>query len=182
MNRVVGAFACLPLLLAACGDDSTAPTTSLGSSAPVSSTTVAIAEFDVVAIEVPPCDLVTAAEVAAATGLAVSEVRDTPPFSCVFGLGEEAGVAVFVNADDGQGRLSAPAAVFDAYTAMAVDGSAELISDLGDSAAYAQGFRGLAIDAGGGKYIALGVSGGYQELESPFDALVELARAALGRL
>jgi len=84
-----------------------------------------------------------------------------------------------VNVDDGEGRFGAPAALFDGY--MAEEG-AEIIPDLGVAAVYVQGFRGLAVDAGGGRYIALGVNGGYGELAEPRDVLVELATAALGRL
>jgi hypothetical protein len=130
-------------------------------------------------VEVPPCDLVNVDEVAAAAGLSVAESRDEPPISCVFDFGEEAGVAIFVHVDDGEGRFGAPAALFDDYMA---EGSAEIIPDLGVAAVYVEGFRGLAVDAGGGRFIALGVNGGYGELAEPRDVLIALATAALGRL
>ena len=65
---------------------------------------------------------------------------------------------------------------------MVAEGSAELVPDLGAAAVYAPGFRGLAVDAGDGRFIALGVNGGYTELAEPLESLVELVAAALGRL
>jgi len=143
-------------------------------------TTVPTAE--VVAVEVPPCDLLTADEVASATGLEVEGVIEDGAITCVFDLGTEAGVDVFVGVDDGQGRLGGPAALFEAYTTMIVDGEAEAIAGLGERAVYTPVFRGLAIDAGGGRYISLGVNGGYQQLQEPRDVLTTPATAALARL
>ena len=40
----------------------------------------------------------------------------------------------------------------------------------------------MAVDAGSGGFIALGVNGGYAEPAAPRDALVELATLAVSRL
>jgi len=178
VTRAVGMLCAAMLLLVACGGE-TSPDTTAGPDAATTTSATATAEPGIVPVEVPPCDLVSVDEVAAAAGLTVAEARDEPPISCVFDFGEEAGVAIFVNVDDGEGRFGAPAALFDGY--MAEEG-AEIIPDLGVAAVYVQGFRGLAVDAGGGRYIALGVNGGYGELAEPRDVLVTLAGAALGRL
>ena len=187
------------LLLAACGGETApdttigtdapdttigtdAPDTTIGTDAPATTTTSSAAEAEVVPVEASPCSLVTVDEVAAATGLTVVESRDEPPISCVFDFGEEVGVAIFVSVDDGEGRSAAPAALFDGYMARVAEGSAETVPDLGVAAVYAQGFRGLAVDAGGGRFIGFGVNGGYGELAEPRDVLIELAAAALGRL
>ncbi len=66
--------------------------------------------------------------------------------------------------------------------AKVAEGSAETVPDLGVAAVYSQAFRGLAVDAGSGRFIGLGVNGGYGELAEPRDVLIELAAAALGRL
>ena len=182
---------CLVLMLAACGDNGTSPTTVDATTAPVAeaSTTVAasttaaeLLEPVVVPIEVAACDLITADEVTAATGLAVVEIRDEPPIACIFDLGADAGVDIFVSVDDGQGRITGPAAVFENYQALVADGEAEPIPGLGEAALYAAEFRGLAVNAGGGKFISLGVNGSFQQLQDPRDALVSLAESALGRL
>jgi hypothetical protein len=169
------------LLLAACGGE-VVPETSVGTDAPATTTANPAAEAEVVPVEAAPCSLVTVDEVAAAAGLTVVESREEPPISCVYDFGEEAGVAIFVNIDDGEGRFIAPASMFDNYMGMVAEGSAEIVPDLGVAAVYAQGYRGLAVDAGGGRFIALGVNGGYGELAEPRDVLIELAAAALGRL
>lgn len=180
MRRVGTLFGAV-LLLAACGGESVSDT-SVGTDAAAVTTTSAATEAEVVPVEAPPCSLLTADEVAAATGLTVAETRDEPPISCVFDFGEEVGVAIFVNVEDGEGRFAAPASMFDNYMGMVADGSAEIVPDLGVAAVYAQQFRGLAVDAGGGRFIALGVNGGYGELAEPRDVLIELAAAALARL
>ncbi len=182
MTRSGGILCCVGLLLAACGGGAS-PATVAGTDAPVATTSITVAaEEGVVSVEVPPCDLLTADEVSAAAGLTVTESRDEPPISCVFDFGEENGVAIFVNVEDGEGRLAGPASIFDNYMAMVADGSAEIVPDLGAAAVYAQGFRGLVVDAGGGRFFGLGVNGGYGELAEPKDVLIELAVAALGRL
>ena len=188
--RMAGMLCGALLLLAACGGETVpdttigtdAPDTSVGTDVPATTTTSSAAEPAVVPVEASPCSLVTADEVAAATGLTVVESRDEPPISCVFDFGEDVGVAIFVSVDDGEGRSAAPAALFDGYMAKVAEGSAEPVPDLGIAAVYSQGFRGLAVDAGGGRFIGFGVNGGYGELAEPRDVLVELAAAALGRL
>ena len=181
MTRMLGVLCCVAVLLGACSG-SESPATSTASEDATTTTAAAMEEGGVVAIETPPCDLVTSDEVAAATGLAAGEAKDQPPLSCVFAIGDDVGVDVYVNADDGQGRGSGPAAVFDAYEDLAADGSAESVAGIGEAAFYSQGFRTLVVDAGGGKFIAVGVNGGYQALDAPRDALIAIATAALGRL
>ena len=178
MRRMVWVLSGAGLLLAACGGDA-APDTTAATEAPAATTTTAAADVGVVPMDVSPCALVTVEEVAAAAGLQVVESGADGPISCVFDFGEQTGVAIFLNIDDGEGRFGAPASVFESY--MATEG-AESIPGLGEAAVYVQGFRGLAVDAGDGRYIGLGVNGGYGELAEPRDVLVELAAAALGRL
>jgi hypothetical protein len=183
MRRWLGLLALTVVMVAACGE-STPAGSSVDTVAPSTAgpSTTAPPAVGVVAVEVPPCDLLTADEVASATGLEVEGVSEDGVISCVFDLGPEAGVDVFVGADDGQGRLGGPAALFEGYTAMIADGEAEAIAGLGERAVYTPVFRGLAIDAGGGRYISLGISGGYQQLQEPRDVLITLAMAALERL
>ncbi len=176
--RIVGIL-CGVLLLAACGGESV-PDTTIGPGAPT--TTSSLAESDVVPVDASPCSLVTVEEVEAATGLTVVESRNEPPVSCVFDFGEDVGVAIFVSIDDGEGRSAAPAALFEGYMAKVADGSAETVPDLGIAAVYSQTYRGLAVDAGSGMFIGLGVNGGYGELGEPRDILIELATAAMGRV
>jgi hypothetical protein len=169
------------LLLVACGGDGASDTTAPAATTTTTSVT-GTAEPGIVPVGVAPCDLVTGDEVAAATGLTVAQVKDEPPVSCVFELATEPLVAIFVTVDDGQGRFGAPSTVFDDYTARIPEDGAEAIPGLGDGAVYAPSFRGLAVAAGGGKFLAFGVNGGYTELAEPRDALVTLAHDALGRL
>lgn len=179
--RTVGVLCGAILLLAACGGEDSQETSAVADAAPTTSTTAA-AEQETVLVSVSPCDLVSAEEVSAAAGLTVAESGAESPISCVFDFGEEAAVAIFVNVDGGEGRFGAPASLFEEYMAMVPEGSAELVPDLGVAAVYAQGFRGLAVDAGDGRFIGFGVNGGYGELAEPRDVLIELAVAALGRL
>ena len=181
MKRLVGILCVAVLLLAACGGDTESETTAQAD-APATTTTSAAADVGVVPLEAPPCSLVTADEVAAAAGLAVVESGVESPTSCVYDFGPDAGVAIFVNVDDGGGGFIAPSTVYDNYMAMVAEGTAEVIPDLGAAAVYSQGFRGLAVDAGGGQFIALGINGGYGQLAEPEDVLVELATLAVGRL
>lgn len=136
---------------------------------------------DVVPVEVAPCDLLTADEVQAATGLPVVEVRDEPPIDCVFDLGDDAGVEVWVTIEDGQGRFRGPANLFTQYMLREADGEAEGIAEVGERAVCCP-FRTIAVDAGGGRFIAVLVNGGYGELAEPRDALVSLAQTAVDRL
>ncbi|MDX2344252.1 MAG: hypothetical protein QNL12_11230 [Acidimicrobiia bacterium] len=170
------------LVTASCGGQTSpeAPVAT-GASTATTSTTVA-AESNVVPTAVAPCDLVEIDEVSAVAELTVDEARNESPISCVFDFGEDAGVGIFLNVDDGEGRFGAPASLFENYMAMVPEGSAEVIPNLGAAAVYVQGFRGLAVDAGGGQFIGLGVNGGYGELAEPREVLIELAAIALGRL
>ena len=199
--RSLGVVCGLLVLSAGCGGDDTtadpppAPVTdgvsdSTGTTAelPVDTTadeatTPEPEASSVLAVDVAPCDLVTSDEITAAIGLAVVAVDDDPvlpPNGCVIDVGVSA--TVFVSVDDGQGRAAGPAALFDGYTAD-VGESAELIADLGSAAVYSAQFRTLAVDAGAGRYFAVGLSGGYpDELAEPRNALVALATAAMARL
>lgn len=181
MRRAFGLLCCVAVLISACGGNESSPTTTSAES-PATTPAATVQETGVVAIEVPPCDLVTSEEVAAATGLNVGAGSDQPPISCVFLIGDDTGVDIYLNADDGEGRGIGPAAVFEAYKEMVAGGSGEAVTGLGEAAFYSQGFRTLVVDAGGGRFIAVGVNGGYQELDSPRDALVSIATTALGRL
>lgn len=179
--RRLGVLCSAMLLFAACGGETAPETTAEANAAPTTSTTATV-EQEAVSVGVSPCDLVSADEVAAAAGLTVVESGIASPISCVFDFSEETAVAIFVNVDDGEGRFGAPASVFENYMAMVAEGSAELVPDLGAAAVYVQGFRGLAVDAGDGRFIGFGVNGGYGDLAEPRDVLIELAVAALGRL
>ncbi len=132
-------------------------------------------------MDVAPCDLVTAADVEAATGLTVVATDDDPILpsnGCVFDVGVSA--EVFVSVDDGQGRSTGPAALFEAY--LDTDG-AEMIPDLGTAAVYSSAYRTLVVDAGDGQFFAVGLSGGYPpELEADREILLALGLDALARL
>jgi hypothetical protein len=187
MRRAVGVLWCVAAL-AGCGGDDTGISTSTTS--PPQTTTEATSSLPgtteagptVVPIEVAPCDLVTADEVAAAVGLPVEAGSDEPPISCRFDLVDGDGVHVAVIIEDGQGRLGGAAAIFDGYRDLVAGGEAEEVPGLGDAALYAPGFRGLAVDAGAGRFVVFAVGGGYQALQEPEDALIRIAEAALSRL
>jgi hypothetical protein len=181
----------LMMLLAACGGNDDAATTAGANTQAESTTTTAVESgstssattgADVVPIAAAPCDLLTADEVEEATGLPVVEVIDEPPITCLFDLGADAGVDLFVVVEDGEGRLRGPAAVFAAYAELVADGEAEPIDGLGAAALYAPGFRGLEVDAGGGRFVGIGINGGFTELADPRDELITLARLMLSRL
>ncbi|MBM3696126.1 MAG: DUF3558 domain-containing protein [Actinobacteria bacterium] len=180
---------CILLALAACGEETTGTPSSAATSttAPAEETTTlpatTLPATTTTAAPPPdPCDLLSPEEVASATGLEVAEVQPDPPLYCIFDFGPDAGVSLFVAVDDGQGRLAGPEAVFAAYLELLDEGEAEEIDGLGEAALYAPDFRGLAVDAGGGRLIALGVNGGRRSLADPRDALVKLAATALERL
>jgi hypothetical protein len=126
--------------------------------------------------------LVTAEEVAAASGFAVEAGREEPPLGCRFDLSDVSGVHVAVILDDGRGRMGGAAAIYAGYRELVAEGGAEEVPGLGVSALYSPSYRGLAVDAGGGRYLAFAVGGGYQALEEPKAALVDIASAALARL
>lgn len=182
MTRVLGLACCLALVLAACGgDDGAEPTATMAPSV-TSEQSPTAAAGKVSAIKAAPCSLITAAEVEAATGFKVLESKNDPPISCLFDLGKDSGIAIFISIEDGQGRLMGPAAVFAAYDAAVASGQAQAVSGLGTDARYSPGFRALVVDAGEGRFFSLGVNGGTQSLKDPKDALVALARAVLKRL
>jgi len=180
--RLVGILCGALLLLAACGGESDQDTTVEVDASATTTTTSPAASGEVVPMSAAPCSLVTADEVSAATGLTVVESGEASPTSCVYEFGDEAGVAVLVNTDDAEGGFLAPSNVFDSYLALVDEGGAEMIPDVGAAAIYAQDLRGMAVDAGSGGFIALGVNGGYAEPAEPRDALVELATLAVSRL
>jgi hypothetical protein len=184
MRRTVTALCGALLLVAGCGDgggtvESTGPTDSIAATT-VAATTAATGT-EVVPVDAAPCDLLTADEVAAATGLAVEEMRDEPPIGCAFDLGPEAGVYIAVIIEDGQGRLGGAANLFREYLLLVDDGEAEMVAEVGEQAVCCP-FRTIAVDAGGGRFFAVSVGGGYTELAEPLEVLVSLARSALGRL
>lgn len=182
MKRALVFFAsALPLVLA-CGAATSPASDPVATVGPTAESTAGPAEVaEVIPVDVAACDLITASEVAAATGLAVQDVVDDPPVGCIFDLGEDAGVDIFVTIEDGQGRLRGAANLFESYTAMVADGEAALVADVGEQAVCCA-FRTIAVHAGGGKYIAIGVNGGYAQLAEPLDALTALAQNAVGRL
>ena len=68
------------------------------------------------------------------------------------------------------------------YSSRLGDEHTAAIDGLADGAVYDSGFRGLAVDAGDGRYFVVAVGGGFGALDQPRDPLVELAHAVLGRL
>lgn len=178
----------LAVIVVGCGEGGTAATTatpettaaSSTSAAPETTTTAAEAD-GIVPIEAAPCDLLTAEEVEGATGLSVEEVRDEPPISCDFDLGSEAGVYLQVIIEDGEGRLGGAANLLQEYLLLVDQGEAELVAGVGEQAVCCP-FRTIAVDAGGGRFFAVGVGGGYGALAEPLEVLVTLAQAVLGRL
>ncbi|MGB9357678.1 MAG: DUF3558 family protein [Acidimicrobiia bacterium] len=180
----MGILCAAVLLFAACSSEDVADTT-VEADAAMTTTTATTSPAEsagAVAVDAAPCSLVTADEVSAAAGLTVVESGEESPTSCVYDFGADTGVAIFVNVDDGEGGFFAPSTVFDNYMEIVAEGSAETVPNLGAAAVYSQQYRGLAVDAGGGRFIALGVNGGYAELAEPRDALVELATLAMSRL
>lgn len=176
----IGALVLVCAALASCNgegaaDTSPPPIPAPAETAPDPTTTVP-------PVAVPPCGLLTAGEVEEAGGLAVVTVVEEGPITCVFDLGAETGVDIFVSIDDGQGRLAGPEAVFRSYEDLLAAGDAEQVEGLGAAALYAPGFRGLAIDAGDGRFVGLGVNGGFGQLQNPRNLLMALARLALDRL
>ena len=196
MNRSARLFtavlSCVLLSSSACSggdDDSSRAGTSIESDGPVQATGESTSSATSPPTSAPttpaatigtdPCELLTASEVDDATGLTVLEVRNEPPNACVYDFGPDVAVAIFVSIDDGQGRSTTPADVFQNYSLLIETGDAEAITDLGVGAVYAPGFRGIAIDVGDGMFLALGVNGGYSELAEPREALIALAQIAV---
>lgn len=176
MNRSAWKSWCAVVLIASCGGsgDDSSTVTAAPATPGESSTAVA-------AVDADPCSLITADDVSAVTGHPVAGFDTQPPISCVFDLGD-AGVDIFVAIEDGQGRLSGPTALFADYSARIADGSVEAVPDLGEAAVFDAGFRTIVVDAGDGRFFAIGVNGGFATLQEPRDTLIELAAAALGRL
>ena len=140
MKRIAFVAAGIAVVAASCGgqasDQESVTTNAPETTTSATATAEAEVEGEVVPVDADPCDLLEVEEVATATGLSVAEARNDSPICCVFDLGEEAGVAIFVNVEDGAGRLSGPASVFDHYMAMVTDGSAEVLPDLGAAAGW----------------------------------------------
>ncbi|MCB2223177.1 MAG: DUF3558 domain-containing protein [Actinobacteria bacterium] len=173
--RRIGGFAMALLLaasLAACGGDD-APAT-----APPTTATVA---QDVVPFDGEPCSLLSAEQVAQATGYPVTGVRDEPPVSCVFDLATGGNVFVFVSVDDGMGRFGGAANLYEQYLLLAGDGETETVDGIGEGAVCCP-FRTLAFDAGEGRFFAVGVAGTFNALAEPLEELKALAAAMLAGL
>jgi hypothetical protein len=188
LRALVGAIV-LVLVLAGCGASGGTAEPSVATGGSVTTTQAATTQAaittaggdEIVPIDAAPCDLLTADEVAAATGLAVEEVRDEPPISCDFRLGPDAGVYIEVIIEDGQGRLGGAANLLSEYLLLVEDGEAEVVADVGEQAVCCP-FRTIAVDAGGGRFFAVGVGGGYTELAEPLEVLLSLAKSILDRL
>ena len=133
-----------------------------------------------VAIDLSPCDLVTTAEIETVTGFAVEQVTDTPPIDCRFDLVADSDLYIVAASDDAEGRLGGPAAIFLRHEDEGSESPFEPVAQVGERALYAG--RGLAVDAGGGRYFFVGVGGQYLELADPRDQLITLAQAALARV
>ncbi|HEC07944.1 MAG TPA: DUF3558 domain-containing protein [Acidimicrobiales bacterium] len=140
------------------------------------------AEVSVIPIEGSPCDLLTPDEVAAATGLTVVSAAESSPDTCVYDLGDDAGVDIFIDVDRGEGGMFVPSAIFSSYEELLATGEAEKVPGLGGEALYTAGFRAIAVDDGRGHFIVIGVNGGYQALTEPADSLIQMAGDALARL
>lgn len=196
--RKFGVVLGLLAVLAGCGGDDTASDTTpatMRDTAPATDSDDATSEIETAdsaepaadlattdqpadaAVAASPCELVTADEVEAATGVAVVAVGPDPvlPNSCVFGFGLSA--ELFVETGD------RPEFLYTSYMDLVEDGTAELIPDVGVTAVYSGSFRGLAVDTGGGRFLSVFVSGGYpEELADSRGVLVALASAAAARL
>jgi len=177
--RAIGGLVAAALLLAACGSEAAVTTTAAPST--TVATTLAAEDSGVVPTGVAPCDLLTAAEVSAASGFEVSGVRDLPPLDCAYDLDTGSNIFIFVSIEDGMGRFGGAANLYEEYLKLVGDGETETIEGLGAGAVCCP-FRTLAFDAGGGRFAAVGVSGTYAELAEPLEVLKALAEAMLGRL
>ncbi len=133
-----------------------------------------------VAIDLSPCDLVTATEIETVTGFVVEQVSDMPPIDCRFDLEADSDLYVVTAVDDAEGRLGGPAAIFLRHEDEGSESPFEPVEDVGERALYAG--RGLSVDAGGGRYFFIGVGGQYLELAEPRDQLIALAASALTRI
>jgi len=193
MFRQISRLAAVAILVTACGADGDVAltteviVTTTGADVTTSAVESTVAATDasapdgIVPIEVAPCDLLTADEVAVATGFPVVEMRDDPPLNCVFILETDGNIFVFVGIEDGMGRFAGAANLFAEYTLLIGDGRTEAFAGIGEGAVCCP-FRTMAVDAGDGRFIAVGVAGTYDELAEPLEALESLAEAALARL
>lgn len=155
-----------------------APTTAPTPTGGIPSTSADSTERMVVPLDVAPCSLLTADEVGMATGLPAAAGVEDGPISCSFELTGTT-VSVFVSVEDGEGRIAGGASLHEAYSS----GGGEVVDGLGESAVYSSAFRAIAVDAGGGRFYAVGLNGGYPpELDDPKDVLVGLATLALARI
>jgi len=168
---------CCALVVVACQGDGDDPSTSFSTG---SSSTSANGPDLSTAWEVETCGLLTADEVAEATGIAVLGVSDEPPMACVFD--HEVETSVFISVDDGSGRASGPEAIFESYLALVDAAEAELVADVGQEAIYAPGYRAIVVRAANESFVAIGINGGYGQLENPREALIALAQIALERI
>ena len=193
MFRQISRLVAVAVLVTACGADgdvaatteaavatteAVVTTSAVETTAPVAGVTI---PDGIVPIDVAPCGLLTADEVAVATGFPVVEVRDDPPLNCVFILETDGNVFVFVGIEDGMGRFAGAANLFAEYTLLIGDGRTEAFAGIGEGAVCCP-FRTMAVDAGDGRFFAVGVAGTYDELAEPLEALESLAEAALARL
>lgn len=198
--RTRGLILVAALALAACGSDDALPDADGTGPDPVEPSTLidpteeeedetglVLAAGRVRAIDAEPCELLTADEVERATGIDVVAVEPDGPISCLFDLDAEARVGIMLSLDDGEGRMIAGASVFDAYLTELVGDEIEIleVTGLGQAALFSPRFRGLAVDAGDGRFIAIGVHGSSATLVDPdenHDLLVELAGLVVERL
>lgn len=198
--RTRGLILVAALALAACGSDDALPDADGTGPDPVEPSTLidpteeeedetglVPAAGRVRAIDADPCELLTADEVERATGIDVVAVEPDGPISCLFDLDAESRVGILLSLDDGEGRMIAGASVFDAYLTELAGDEIEIleVTGLGQAALFSPRFRGLAVDAGDGRFIAIGVHGSSATLVDPdenHDLLVELAGLVVERL
>lgn len=198
--RTRGLILVAALALAACGSDDALPDADGTGPDPVEPSTLidpteeeedetglVLAAGRVRAIDADPCELLTADEVERATGIDVVAVEPDGPISCLFDLDAESRVGILLSLDDGEGRMIAGASVFDAYLTELAGDEIEIleVTGLGQAALFSPRFRGLAVDAGDGRFIAIGVHGSSATLVDPdenHDLLVELAGLVVERL
>lgn len=198
--RTRGLILVAALALAACGSDDALPDADGTGPDPVEPSTLidpteeeedetglVLAAGRVRAIDAEPCELLTADEVERATGIDVVAVEPDGPISCLFDLDAESRVGILLSLDDGEGRMIGGASVFDAYLTELAGDEIEIleVTGLGQAALFSPRFRGLAVDAGDGRFIAIGVHGSSATLVDPdenHDLLVELAGLVVERL
>jgi hypothetical protein len=180
--RRMGLVTAAVLMLASCGSDGGVPQSAvLTASAETTAATTAGETPDVVAMDVDPCTLLDAADVEAITGFAVTGIEPEGPVGCLFRLDVEQGAAILVVIEDGMGRMTGAANLYQEYDALVEVGEAELVAGVGAGAVCCP-FRAMAVDAGAGRFVVVAVHGGYTVLAEPKAALTALAESVLGRL